>query len=248
MPRTARRAPDDTGVQLRLDLETPEQVFQRVFRELKLRANGPEFDLRFRPYANLRSTVRFDTRSGRMKVDLSDQLIEAPPEVLDAHARILLCKLYKKRVPVSAIETYRRWTASPEIQRRMHANRRKRGRKHMLPPAGKVHDLDALFDRLNERHFAADLRKPALGWSQHSSRRRLGHYDPAHDAIVISQIFDRPEVPALALEYVLFHEMLHLKHPIRLGETRRCVHTPEFLAEERRFPGYETARSMLESL
>ncbi len=235
-------------LRLRLDIETPEQVFQRVFRELKLRTTVPEIEVRFRPFANLRSNVRLDPRAGRVRASLSDLLVDSPPEVLDALARILLCKLYGKRIPASVNETYQRWTASPETQRRMLANRRERGRKRMLPPAGDVHDLDALFERLNDRHFATALRKPALGWSPGSSRQRLGHYDPAHDAIVISRILDRPEVPLLALEYVLFHEMLHIKHPVQFSDTRRRVHTPEFLAEERLFPGYEAARRMLASL
>lgn len=249
MPGTAQSRSDGTRhVQLRLDLETPEEVFRRVFGEIRPRTAVPEADVRFRPYASLQSKIRFESGSRRIVVSLSDLLLEAPPEALEALARILLCKLYQEPVPQVARDTYRRWTASPHMQRRALEIRRDRGRKHMLPPQGQVHDLDALFDRLNERHFGADLRKPALGWSTEPARRRLGHYDSAHDAIVISRIFDRPSVPLLALEYVLFHEMLHLKHPVRFRDTRRCVHTPEFLAEERCFPGYEAAQRMLKSL
>src|SRR2546427_5193654 len=39
-----------------------------------------------------------------------------------------------------------------------------------------------------------------------SSRSMLGHFDPSHNAIIISRIFDNPKTPRLALEYVLFHE------------------------------------------
>ena len=118
----------------------------------------------------------------------------------------------------------------------------------MLPPRGRAHDLGALFDRLNRRLFARKLRKPALGWSPHEARRQLGHYDPAHDAIVVSRALDRPDVPVLAVEYVLYHEMLHVKHPVRLRGSRRCVHTPEFLADEQRFPGLDEAKRILLSL
>ncbi len=248
MRRKPERDSKGAPVQLRFEIETPSQVFQRVFRELDLRTDVPEIDVRFRPFASLRSSIRFDVRPGRIRANLSDLLVDSPPEVLEALARILLSKLYTKRIPPSATEVYRRWTASPETQRRMLENRRKRGRKRMLPPTGRVYDLDALFERLNERHFATALRKPVLGWSLQSSRKRLGHYDPAHDSIVISRILDRPGVPTLAVEYVLFHEMLHIKHPVQSGETRRCVHTPQFLAEERRFPGYEAALRMLVAL
>ena len=30
---------------------------------------------------------------------------------------------------------------------------------------------------------------------------------------------------ALAIEYLLYHEMLHLKHPVRVRAGRRCVHS-----------------------
>ena len=90
------------------------------------------------------------------------------------------------------------------------------------------------------------MPKPTLGWSLRASTTRLGHYDVAHDAIVISRVFDRPHVPSLALEYVLYHEMLHIKHPVQVRSGgRRCAHTPEFQAEERRFPSIDEAKRLL---
>ncbi len=224
------------------------EVFRRVFRQLKPSTDPPGFDIRFRPYAKLRSTIHFDADSCRIRANLSDLVESAPADVLEALATILLSKLYRKRVPKRVNQHYNRWTHSPETQQRMLEIRKARGSKQVLPPAGAVHDLDVLFERLNERHFGATLRKPELGWSPRASRRRLGHYDQAHDVIVISRVFDRAEVPALALEYVLFHEMLHLKHPVQLRGAKRCVHTPEFVAEERQFPGIDDAERMLRYL
>ena len=57
--------------------------------------------------------------------------------------------------------------------------------------------------------------------------------------IVISRIFDRPRTPRLALEYVMFHEMLHLRFPVDHSGARRCVHTTEFKADEKQFPQLE---------
>ena len=39
--------------------------------------------------------------------------------------------------------------------------------------------------------------------------------DASHNVIVLSRILDRPQTPQLAVEYVLYHEMLHVKHPLR---------------------------------
>ena len=92
------------------------------------------------------------------------------------------------------------------------------------------------------------MTRPALGWSHVRSRTRLGHFDPSHETIMISRIFDDPKVPKLALEYVMFHEMLHLHYPVDHSGSRRCVHTPAFKAHERLFPGYEEAKLLLKKL
>ena len=175
--------------------EAPEKVFLRVFRSLKPRAEAPEFDVQFRPFATVRSTICFEQDGPRIVAKLSDLLQDAPGEVLEALTTILLAKLYRERTPGHANKSYRSWLNSPATHQRMLQARRARGRKHLLPPRGRVHDLDALFDRLNERYFNGSLHKPTLGWSPQTSRRRLGHYDAAHDAIVISSIFDRQQVP-----------------------------------------------------
>jgi predicted metal-dependent hydrolase len=84
-----------------------------------------------------------------------------------------------------------------------------------------------------------------MSWSPTKTRRILGHYDPAHNAIVISRIFDQFLVPLYAVEYIVYHEMLHLKHPVRLRGSRRCVHSAEFQAEEKLFPQLKRAEAFL---
>jgi hypothetical protein len=50
-------------------------------------------------------------------------------------------------------------------------------------------------------------------------------------------------VPECFVESVVFHEMLHEMHGVvEVEEGRRCVHTPEFLEDERRYTRYDEAR------
>jgi hypothetical protein len=44
-----------------------------------------------------------------------------------------------------------------------------------------------------------------------------------HDAIVISRTLDSAEIPQFILEYVLYHEMLHVRHAPRLINGRRVL-------------------------
>lgn len=231
--------------QLRLQFESVEDIFLRVFREVNPRGGLPEIAIQFYPYAGLKSTIRLEKGRRRIRVRLSDLLQAAPAGVQEAAAGILLAKLYRKQSPETADAIYSGWMNSPQIRQRTREARRLRGRKRIGQPRGKHRDLDVLFADLNRRFFDGSLRKPALGWSRGESRRMLGHYDPAHDAIVISRVFDRPNVPLLLLEYVLYHEMLHVKHPVEMRRRRRCVHTPAFRAEERRFPRCEEVKRLL---
>jgi predicted metal-dependent hydrolase len=59
---------------------------------------------------------------------------------------------------------------------------------------------------------------------------------------------DRPNVPQYAVEYVLYHEMLHVKHPTRRSGCSLVSHSPEFRAEERLFSEFNRARKALDQL
>jgi predicted metal-dependent hydrolase len=111
-----------------------------------------------------------------------------------------------------------------------------------------VHDLECIFEDLNARYFGGMMARPALGWSRFRSRTHLGHFDPSHNMIVISRIFDDVRAPRLALEYVMYHEMLHLRYPVDHSGARRCVHTPEFKAHEKQFPQFKEAKALLKKL
>jgi len=65
---------------------------------------------------------------------------------------------------------------------------------------------------------------------------------------VVSSVFDHPQVPRYAIDYIMYHEMLHLKHPVKLRGTRRCVHSAEFQAEEQRFENVDAAKAFLKRL
>ncbi len=228
--------------------ETPAEIYRRVFLALKPRTPPPEIVVRFYPYANLDSRIRLESGHRRISVKVSDQLEHAPPEVQESLAYVLLSKLYRKPVdPVHNLR-YKEFVNRADIRRRALEIRRQRGRKRLTPPAGGSYDLDAIFDALNVEYFDGSLAKPRLGWSMRRSRRLLGHYDHAHDTIVLSRLLDSAAVPRYVVEYVLYHEMLHLKHPVEYREGRRCVHGPEFKREERRFPRFEEANLYLKRL
>ncbi len=222
------------------------QVFQETYRELRPRAPIPELTVEFFAFANVNNTIRL--REGRLLVRLSDLLEGAPEPVLRAIAHILLAKMYRKPVERTHSTRYRRYVSSHEIVQKAHLVRQMRGRKQIDSAQGRAYDLDAIFDQLNARFFHGLMARPQMTWSRDHARNSLGHYDPAHNAIVVSRVFDHPRVPRSAVEYIVYHEMLHLKHPVKLRGSRRCVHSREFQEEEKQFPELEQAQRFLRQL
>ena len=222
------------------------EIFQETYQELRPGALVPELKIEFFAFANVNNTIRL--RKGRLLVRLSDLLEGAPEAVLRAIAHILLAKMYRQPIDRGHAARYRKYVGSHEIVRKAHLVRQMRGRKLLRPARGHYYDLDAIFEELNLRFFHGLMARPRMSWSQTKTRRILGHYDPAHNAIIISRIFDHPGVPSYVLEYIVYHEMLHLKHPVRLRGSRRCVHSAEFQDEEKLFPHASEANAFLKRL
>ena len=222
------------------------EIFHQSYRELRLRTPIPELSIEFFAFANITSTIRL--REGRLLVRLSDLLEGAPEAVLQSIAHILLAKIYRRPIVREHSTRYRRYVGSSEIRRRAHLIREIRGRKRISSERGKMYNLEAIFEDLNARFFYGLLARPQIAWSRDSSRTRLGHYDPARNTIVVSRLLDDRRVPRYAVEYILYHEMLHLRHPVKLRGSRRSVHSHEFQAEERLFPELDRAKQFLRQL
>src|SRR5207248_1184099 len=134
---------------------------------------------------------------------------------------------------------------SPPVLRASELARRQRGRKVISSAQGKVYDLEQIFARVNQRYFDGQVATPALTWSKRRARSILGHHDAAHETITISKTLDSGDVPEWFVEYIVFHEMLHIKHPARIINGRRRYHTPASRSEEQRFPRYEASQEWL---
>jgi len=223
-----------------------EAVFDEALQAVVKEEPRPPVEARFYPYAGLSSTIRL--RSGRVYVRVSDILRQSPREVLYALACILIAKLYRLKSSKEHERTYREYTSHPTVLDASERARRGRGYKKTSSPRGKVYDLDEMFSRLNAHYFDGELERPLLSWSQARARRVLGHHDHVHGTIIISLVLDSPRVPRFVVEYVLYHEMLHIKHPPRRLSGRTIYHSQQFRSDEQHFERFDEALKWLEKI
>ncbi len=220
--------------------------FADAYRQITRRIDLPEIHVAFYKFAGLNHTIRL--RNHRVYVRLSEIVRDAPPPVHRALAFILIGKLFNKRIGPEYQNLYRQYTYRPDVQRASDLAKQKHGRKFVSSAVGREFNLDQMFARLNRRYFNAELPAVTLTWSARKSKRILGHHDYVHDTIVISRLLDSNKVPEHLVEFVLYHEMLHIKHQPKIVNGRRIYHSAAFRADERRFEHYDAAQTALEKL
>jgi hypothetical protein len=207
-------------------------LFQRVFTRRGCEGRPPRFRVEFYPYSSLVLTIR--RREEVVYVRFSDLLRRASGTVLEGAAALLLARVYRRKAPRALVEPYLEYARSDRTRTRMNRMRRGRVRLAATNPRGEHFDLEKLFDHLNADYFGGNLQRP--------------HIDPGPNQILLNRRMDRPGVPQFAVEYVLFHELLHVKHPTRRSGCSLVSHSKEFREEEKRFTQFERARRVLDRL
>ncbi len=127
-----------------------------------------------------------------------------------------------------------------------------RGLARRAPPqviftAGEHHDLRSIYDEINARYFGNKI-DAAITWGARSGRSRrrnsikMGSYSVEDRLIRIHRSLDRAFVPRFFVAWIVFHEMLHQVHDIRVINGRREFHSKEFMSDETHYAHYEEAR------
>src|ERR1700687_763958 len=221
-------------------------LFQRVYTRLGCEGRPPRFRVEFYAYSSLVLTIR--RREETVWVRLSDLLPRRAASVLEGAAALLLSRVYRRRASASLTAPYLEYARSDRTRERINHMRRRRIRPGAAGPRGRHFDLEKLFEGLNTRYFDGKLQRPHIGWRNRSWGRQVGCYDPGTNHILLKPRMGLPGVPQFAVEYVLFYEMLHVKHPTRRSGCSLVSHSRQFREEEKRFAEFERARRVLDRL
>jgi predicted metal-dependent hydrolase len=226
------------------DLSPIKNLYEIAFDTLNGHQPVPEIKVRFYPYVGINHTIR--VRNGKVYVRLAELCRSAPLDIHESLAFILVGKLLKQKVLPQISAPYREYVKTDEMRLKAIENKRTRGRKIITTARGETYDLNQIFERLNILYFHNKLKKPTLSWSKRTTYRVLGHHDSTHETIIISKSLDDKSVPQYVVEYVVYHEMLHIFHPTEHRNGRRYNHTPQFQRDERKFAYFSEAEKWIE--
>lgn len=220
------------------------ELWEKRFKKENERVSQVIYE--FYPYTTLKNTIR--RRGNKIFIRISDMLKDAPKDVIQALGVLLFCKLDRRKAPNRELKLYRNFVNSKKMKALLKRTRRKRGEKKFSGPEGEFYHLKESFERINKLYFQGGLDMPHLTWSQRKTRTRFGHHDDTMNTIVISRTLDDDKLPIFLLDYIMYHEALHMKHGIRYENGRRRIHTKSFRSDERKFKEYEKATALLKKL
>ncbi len=161
--------------------------------------------------------------------------LHAPRNVLEAAAGYAVRKTKKRK---ELLHTFIETKAYDESFKSSQ-------RKIRLNPHGKWFNLQEILDRLNERYFDPPL-EVSIGWGRRRSttgKRRiiLGSYNAHTDTIRIHPVLDDPSVPVYAIEYIVYHEMVHASLKDEVASKQTTPHGKEFYARLYRYEAWKKA-------
>lgn len=193
---------------------------------------------------NHRSMLRsIPLQSGRILVRAHNMFLFAPPPIVTFVGRYIANPL--DRIASHAIDFF----ISGELDR-IDAAKKSARRRQPRRAQGRHFNLLDIFQNLNESEFDGQIQAD-ITWSKgkrlakRSTTILFGSFTPGNEGepglIRIHPALDQDFVPQEFVEFVVFHEMIHVLIPVRLRDGRRIVHPPEFRERERKFRHYQFA-------
>ncbi|MBI9049005.1 MAG: hypothetical protein JEZ00_06290 [Anaerolineaceae bacterium] len=113
---------------------------------------------------------------------------------------------------------------------------------------GQFHDLNELFEDVNQQYFRNRCERPKIKWGSRITRRKFGMYLPTSDTVVVSLSLDQQYVPRYVVAFILYHELLHKQLGMKDTAKRQIAHTSKFRQMEKQFVKYNEAQRFLEKL
>lgn len=191
-------------------------------------------------------SVKRDIRHRRFSARMHHMFIHAPTSIIEALSRYIEHNDPEASSELGQFIENNDGHVMPHPEEESSSPNNRSPQSPTIRTTGKVYDLAELFNTLNRRYFGGKIastitwgKNPAAGRQRRSIR--LGSYSVEENLIRIHPGLDQRWVPATYVAWVVYHEMLHAVHPAVIKNGRRTFHTPEFMADEKRFEGYELA-------
>lgn len=199
-------------------------------------------DAEFAPFKELK--IKWQRSKGKAEFKVSDYLADADRQIMDDIARALFSRISGNKMN-GYPESMNAWVTSDEF---ISANRPmylRRSKNLSRTAEGDVRNLEDSRRRLIVAGLIPDYPDVLISWTRGPNVRRVGYCSVLMKVIAISSVFDNEAIPEFVMDYVVYHEFLHIMAGFNPFGRK---HGPEFKAEERKYPRRDEAEQWLKKL
>lgn len=208
------------------------------FQEKLENQTGIKLQLRINNNRSTMLSVKWSSKC--TKVSLHRMFLNAPGNIMEALACYLTGK-HKSLAP--SIKAY----IEDNLQKLDYSYKLDLKKLHTQ---GKIYDLQALYDQINDEYFEGRLKLHItwFGKASRSSSNRItfGLYHDPLRLIKINRLLDQKHVPEYFISYIIYHEILHYVCPTYVDERGvKQIHSKEFKEREKEFRYYHLAQKWI---
>ena len=199
-----------------------------------------DYKVVLKPKAHLHYAYRI-TETG-IEIELSDYLADAPIGVLnDECTAIAKWSLGHKYVQPQSMTDY---LLSSDFIVRSRPLYLSRCRTLTMSQQGRSKNLLDSVERLLKMGLAldSDIRNSYFSWATHMARFKFGQCNQTFRVVSINPDLDSDAVPDEVVDYVVYHEILHLRQD--MSKNHR-PHNAQFRSWEHMYPGYDAMEDYL---
>jgi len=181
------------------------------------------------------------TREG-IEIELSDYLENAPISVLNDECEAIVAWSRGRRyVQPKSLSDYIRTDDFIVGNRPTYL---KRARSYTMSQQGCSRNLIDSVERLMDMDlvFDTDIGNSYFTWALHMAKYRFGQCNQTFRVVSVNPVLDSPDVPENILDYVVYHEILHLRQDTSKNHR---PHNAQFRNWEHMYPGYDEIEDRL---
>ena len=191
-------------------------------------------------------SFRWSFKDRELDLKVSDYVRDAPDEALEDLVKGMLGYVFTKK-PLS-VEIFAEYVRSDEFILAHRPIFMKRAKNYAENGIGNVRSLYDSVQRLMDAGLIteSDIDNSVFVWSRKTTFTRLGTCSTMMRVAAVSNIFDSPQYSEHALDYVVYHEIVHLRMGYRPFD--RNPHDREFQRNIRLFPGRKEAEQEISTI
>ncbi|MCL2608131.1 MAG: hypothetical protein FWD92_06235 [Methanomassiliicoccaceae archaeon] len=153
--------------------------------------------------------VKWRRSCGWAEFKVSDYLKDAPESVLLGLAKLIFSRISGMKIKYP--KEMQDWITSETFVKKAQPLYMARSRNMTRTTAGEHKDLNESYQRLIDSGLVERDESLKITWTKRPNTRRIGFCSVLCKVICITSAIDNPDVPDFVVDYILYHELCHLK-------------------------------------